>query len=158
MNKETLEITREIAKEVVEAARKIMEGPTGINPKVGKNTLKDSELYRNIQWEVNTTDSVVVKTFFNHYLYYLEWDRPPQYGKMPPIDAILKWMKRKRIAPTNKNARSVAFLISRAIWRDGWKGRKVMEKMGEYADGRWEERWADELFNALMTEINNYFK
>jgi len=51
-------------------------------------------------------------------------------GKMPPIDLILEWMKRKGIRPKGKQTpgslRSLAFLIARKIGKHGMKARPFM--------------------------------
>jgi len=41
-------------------------------------------------------------------------------GKMPPVDVIAQWVKRKGIA-TGKSIKSVAFLIARSIAKNGTK-------------------------------------
>lgn len=68
------------------------------------------------------------------YAYYVEEGRKP--GKWPPMDAIIEWMRIKRIQPRNENGsfkkfatpkakenaiEGIAFNISRAIGRRGIK-------------------------------------
>lgn len=50
------------------------------------------------------------------YAWYVHEGRKP--GKMPPIDAVESWAKRKGIDP---------FLVARAIGRKGTKGKKFMD-------------------------------
>ena len=55
----------------------------------------------------------------------ISYGAPVEYGraagKMPPVDAIELWVKRKGIASEGKE-RNVAFLIARAIGRRGTEG------------------------------------
>ncbi len=158
MDKDTNKIIREFADDIIKEARSIMASDIGVNQKVGFNTLKDSDLYKQIETKVNENgNDIIIDTLFNFYIVYVEWDRPPEYGKRPPIDAIIKWLKRKNIVSSNQNIRSVAFLISRAIWRDGWKGRPILKTLFENSSDKWENEWADKLFNNIIKELTEYF-
>lgn len=159
MNNDTIMICREIAQDIVRAAREVMASSVGINDKVGKNTLVDSDLSKQIDWKIDFSgERVIVDTLFNYYIQFIEEGRKPQTGKMPPEDAIIKWMRRKHIVSSNKNIRSVAFLIRRAIWRDGYNARPILKTLSDNVDDLWETKWADQLFDALIKDINEYFK
>lgn len=159
MNNDTIMICREIAQDIVRAAREVMASSVGINDKVGKNTLVDSDLSKQIDWKIDFSgERVIVDTLFNYYIQFIEEGRKPQTGKMPPEDAIIKWMRRKHIVSSNKNIRSVAFLIRRAIWRDGYNARPILKTLSDNVDDLWETKWADQLFEALIKDINEYFK
>lgn len=159
MNNDTIMICREIAQDIVRAAREVMASSVGINDKVGKNTLVDSDLSKQIDWKIDFSgERVIIDTLFNYYIQFIEEGRKPQTGKMPPEDAIIKWMRRKHIVSSNRNIRSVAFLIRRAIWRDGYNARPVLKTLSDNVDNLWETKWADQLFDALIKDINEYFK
>lgn len=159
MNNDTIMICREIAQDIVRAAREVMASSVGINDKVGKNTLVDSDLSKQIDWKIDFSgERVIIDTLFNYYIQFIEEGRKPQTGKMPPEDAIIKWMRRKHIVSSNRNIRSVAFLIRRAIWRDGYNARPVLKTLSDNVDDLWETKWADQLFEALIKDINEYFK
>ena len=159
MNNDTIMICREIAQDIVRAAREVMASSVGINDKVGKNTLVDSDLSKQIDWKIDFSgERVIIDTLFNYYIQFIEEGRKPQTGKMPPEDAIIKWMRRKHIVSSNRNIRSVAFLIRRAIWRDGYNARPVLKTLSNNVDDLWETKWADQLFEALIKDINEYFK
>lgn len=159
MNNDTIMICREIAQDIVRAAREVMASSVGINDKVGKNTLVDSDLSKQIEWKIDFSgERVIIDTLFNYYIQFIEEGRKPQTGKMPPEDAIIKWMRRKHIVSSNRNIRSVAFLIRRAIWRDGYNARPVLKTLSDNVDNLWETKWADQLFDALIKDINEYFK
>lgn len=153
-------IIRAISKDIVEAARRIMASDVGINQKTKppKNTLVGSNLYKQIKrsWKEDG-DNIVIDTFFNDYIGYIEWDRPPKYKKRPPTREIVKWLQRKHIVSSNENINSVAYVISRSIWKKGWKGRKILEALDKYVDSNFDEKYADMIFNALFQEVDNYF-
>ena len=151
-------IIHEISNDIVNAVREIMSSDVGINEKVGINTLNDSELYRNIKqsWKQDG-DNIVIDTIFNHYITYIEWDRPPEYGKRPPVMEIAKWLKRKKIVSSNENIRSVAYAISYSIWRDGHKGRPILKTLEKYIDNGFEEKYSVQLFDYLTEELNKFF-
>ena len=153
-------IIRAISKDIVEAARRIMASDVGINQKTKppKNTLVGSNLYKQIKrsWKEDG-DNIVIDTFFNDYIGYIEWDRPPKYKKRPPTREIVKWLQRKHIVSSNENINSVAYVISRSIWKKGWKGRKILEALDKYVDSHFDEKYADMIFNALFQEVDDYF-
>lgn len=151
-------IIQEITNDIVKGARDIMASDVGINQKVGKNTLVGSNLYKQIStsWK-ETGDNVVIDTLFNHYIGYIEWDRPPEYGDPPPVIEIIKWLRRKHIVSSNENINSVAYVISRSIWKKGHKGRKIFDMLDKYVDSGFENKYADMIFDALFKEVDDYF-
>ena len=151
-------IIMEISKDIIRAARQVMSSDVGINEKVGFNTLHGSNLYRQIStsWK-ETGDNIVVDTLFNHYIGYIEWDRPPKHKKRPPTREIVKWLQRKHIVSSNENINSVAYVISRSIWKKGHKGRKIFDMLDKYVDSGFENKYADMIFDALFKEVDDYF-
>lgn len=75
----------------------------------------------------------------------VETGRAP--GKLPPIDAIEYWLKRKQLAPEG-NTRQVAYLIARAIGRRGTKGAFMFRVGFEAARPRIEQ-----LFDQLLDNM-----
>ena len=158
MNTDIAKIIKEFAQDVIKEARKIMDSDVGINSKTGTNTLKGSDLYKQIDWSFREEgNDIIIDTLFNFYIVYVEWDRPPGYGKMPPIDTIVKWLKKKNIVQNNKNIRSVAFLIARAIQRDGWKGRPIFATLFDNVGNKWENEWSEKLFDQIIKDLTDYF-
>lgn len=158
MNVDLARIIREITNDIVREARDIMSSSVGINEKVGKNTLVDSNLYRMIKSEfVQNPDNIVINVFFNHYIEYIESGRKPKEGKRPPVFEIVKWLRRKRIVASNQNILSVAYAVSYAIWRDGYKARKILETLDKYIDSEFDKRYADMIFDALFEEVEKLF-
>lgn len=66
---------------------------------------------------------------------YSRWvERGRKPGKGPPLDAIMRWVKVKKLVTKGRararrqEIRSIAFLIQRKIARDGIKGRYVLQR------------------------------
>lgn len=67
-----------IATKFIDLARQVMDDDAvGVNIKVGKNTLKDSSLQRDLESHIKAADDLVLELLFNNYVVFLEWDRPP---------------------------------------------------------------------------------
>lgn len=151
-------IIKAITEDMVAIMKAVMDSDVGINNKVNKNTLEDSDLKKSLEASFDISGgNVVMELYANHYFWYIEHGREPQKGKQPPIDAIIAWMKKKRIPSTNGNIRSAAFLISRAIWRDGYDPRHMLEPFERKLDEKWERQYAEELFDYLTEELNKFF-
>ena len=158
MNVELAKIVREITQDILKEAREIMDSDVGVNDKVGKNTLSDSNLYRMIKSQfLDNSDNIVISLFFNHYIEYIERGRMPKQGKRPPVFEIAKWLRRKKIASTNENIMKAAYAVSYAIWRDGYKARKIFDMLDKFVDSGFENKFADMIFDALMKEVDDYF-
>lgn len=158
MEVELAKIIKSFAEDIVEEARKIMASNVGVNEKTGTNTLKDSNLYKQIDWSFREEgEDIIIDTLFNFYITFIEWERPKNYGKMPPISAIQKWLVRKHIVPNNKNIRSVAFLIARAIQRDGHRGRPILATLFKNTDEKWDKELSYKLFNEIIKDLTAYF-
>jgi hypothetical protein len=161
-------ILKAILDDVLSEIHNILKSEVGINLKVGKNTLAGSDLDKNISGKI-TSEGLDVE--FPHYIVYVEWDRPERYKNPPPYSVILDWIKRKGIQPTAGNIKTVeqlAWVFRYVIWRDGYTKRLIAglnreydymkSPLDEYIDKMWKEKWAEELFNIIMNEINRYFE
>lgn len=145
-----------IADDLLALAHAILEDDTiSNNTKIGKNTLKNSALNGDLFATISQThgEDTVITAFFNHYVVYLEWDRPPEYGKPPPISALKDWAAKNGI-PTDAGT---LYAIAHAIWRDGHQGRPIFATMDKELDKLFGEDWADKLFVALMDELDKFF-
>lgn len=141
-----------IGQDIVRLARQVMEnGNAGINPKTGKNTLKGSSLAQNITFSTEGESDIVVRTFFDNYIEYIENGRVS--GKMPPISALETWAKKRGIPTDN----ATLYAIAGAIKRDGIAARPILATLEKEIELRFEQQWADKLFEALTTELTKYF-
>lgn len=158
MNVDLAKIMKEITEDIIKGAREIMSSDIGINQKVGINTLSGSNLYNQIKWNFQQNeDNIVIDLFFNHYIEFIESGRMPKKGKRPPVFEIAKWLRRKHIVSSNENIMKVAYAVSYAIWKDGYKSRKIIEALDKYVDSNFDEKYADMIFDALFQEVDNYF-
>lgn len=146
-----------IAEEVVILATLILEDDSiSTNTKVNKNTLRDSALRYNIDTStgVFAGGDTIIRALFNNYITFIEWDRPPRYGKRPPISALKDWAVKNNI-PSDNNT---LWAISTAIWRDGHKGRPIFATLEKEVDKMFNDDWAESLFNSIVEELDNYFR
>lgn len=154
MNKTTIDVINNIANDILTLLNIIFEDDSiSNNRKVGKNTLKDSALRNDVEAKVITSDNAIIQTFFNHYIIYVEKGRK-KGAKRIPIDALRDWALRKGI-PTDNNT---LYAIQTAIVRDGIKGRPILATLENNIEELFEKQYFDELFTAIITELQDFFK
>ena len=139
-------------KDIFELVRAVMNSELGINLKVHKNTLTDSDLYNQLTLNARHDGDLVFDLMVNDYIKYIESGRRAG-AKFPPVEPIVKWAKKKGLPTDN----STIYLIRRAISRDGISPRPIMEYVFKEMDKYWDERWADELFAEITSILNDYF-
>lgn len=140
-----IKVMEAIAADVLKLSHIVMED----------NNLKGSALDKNTQVTVKqSADSIVIETLFDNYVDYIEQGRKPMSGKQPPIDALRDWALSRNIPADN----DTLFLISRAIWRDGIEARPILSTLEEEIEKAFDERWADQLFEAITDELTKYFE
>lgn len=153
MNRETNKIVKELAKSFMEAFRTILSTNVGMNPKSGTNTLKDSNLSRNVKTATleNETD-IIAELLVNDYIQYIESGRR-KGAKFPPVAPIVKWCRKNGIPTDN----STVFLIRRAISRDGIAARPIMTHVYTIMDNEMEQQYYDKIFDSIIVELNKFF-
>lgn len=145
-----------IAEDLLALAQLVLEDDSiSTNTKIGVNTLKNSALKGDLEQAITQTtgDDAIIKALFNHYVVYLEWDRPAKYGKLPPIDALKDWAAKKGI-PTDADT---LWRISFAIWRDGHAGRPIFATMDAQLDALYTTDWADKLYDSIVDNLDLFF-
>lgn len=145
-----------IADDLLALASLVLEDDSvSTNTKIGRNTLANSQLREDLAATISQSgvEDAVVKALFNNYVVYLEWDRPPEYGKRPPISALKDWAEKNGI-PTDA---STLYAISYAIWRDGHKGRPIFATMDKLLDGLYMDDWAPILRDAILDNLDKIF-
>ncbi len=156
MTEAVQQVINVIADDLLRIADLVLEDDTiSANTKTGVNTLKDSALRNDLFATISETigDDPVISAFFIHYVVYLEWSRPPEYGKQPPISALKDWAERKGI-PTDAET---LYAISYAIWRDGHTGRPIFATIDREVDIMFNTEWADKLKDAITAELDEFF-
>lgn len=129
-----------------------------------KNNLKRNgriatgQLHDTAKCEVVKGEYVVV-FHLQDYWKYVEGGRPKTMsgGDGSLRRAILDWIEVKRILPTpNKNGKlptpqQLAYLISRKIHKEGYKGT---EDLGKATDTIW-EKYREEIYNAIDKDFDS---
>lgn len=155
MNEATLKVIEGIAGDVFTLAQLIMDDDTvSSNGKINKNTLRNSNLKKDIETKIESMDNpVVINALFNHYIIFLEWSRPKKYKKKTPIDMLRDWALSRGI-PTDNDT---LWKISNAIWRDGHQGRPILATLEKEIEESFDKEIFDKLFNSIIEEITKYF-
>lgn len=138
---------KEIGEEAKIVLQLVMEGEEGINIKVGKNTLIDSNLYRDIK--VDVKDEELFNIIVNDYVQYVERGRPAGITP-PPYRVILEWAERKGL-PTDNN---FIYGAIKSIVKFGIRPRPVMQIWHQEIDSFVDE-WIDRLAEVMTSEIDN---
>ena len=159
-------------KDIIEVVRAVMSSSVGVNLKVHRNTLTESDVFRNINVVATHDGDLMFDLMLNNYIEYIESGRYPgvkfppvnpkekkeeeeeERVKFPPVKPIEDWARKHGIPTDN----STIFLIRRAISRDGIDARPVMDYAFKEMDKVWSREWSDELFNKLLEKINEFFK
>jgi hypothetical protein len=154
MNKEVIKVINAIGNEIMFLFHSILEDDDiSINSKVGKNTLRNSNLRKDFQQNIKINDSVIIENLFNHYIDYIEKGRKTETGKRPKIDDLRNWALKNNISTDNRTL----YIISNAIFRDGYAARPILSKFDELIERKFGEVWFDELFDIIIKELNTYF-
>lgn len=155
MTDHVLKVVEEIGRDIVALAQFVIDNDSiGMNKKFRKNTLKDSLLMRDVDSRVSfgsNGDNVVIEVLFNNYIDYIEKGRRP--GKMPPVSALKEWAQSRGIPTDN----GTLYAIANAIKRDGIEGRPILATLEQRIEDSFENDWADKLFDAMISELNEYF-
>lgn len=113
-------------------------------------------LYRSVTSEVTLNgQSFIVEFKMPEYGEYLEQGTKPHF---PPINAIMGWIKAKRIVPRQDSQgrlpteKQLAFLIARKISEDGTKRTGIWEKANDLTYREW-NKLIDEAI-AMDLELN----
>jgi len=91
---------------------------------------------------VGTGNSVSV--FAPAHIHFAKYGRAP--GKMPPVEPLIEWVKKKGIVKSDKEARGTAWAIAKSISKKGTKNyvRKNKSAIEEALDKGF-ENYADKL-------------
>jgi hypothetical protein len=139
--------------DILTIIRAVMKSDVGINPKIGSNTLADSNLIKSIEVIATDDGDLVFDVMANDYIQYIESGRR-KGAKLPPPEPIIKWAKRHGISTNN----STIWAIRKAISRDGIRPRPIFEHVIEEIDRKWDNEWSDALFDAITKIIDEFFE
>lgn len=154
MNDKIKNILKAIQADIETLAQLIFETDSiSNNTKVKKNTLKDSQLANDVEVKVQELNNPIIDIMFNHYIVYLEWDRPKKYKQQPPISVLKDWADKNGIPSDNETL----WKISYAIWRDGHKARPITQNLFKEIDERFDKQYYDMLFEAIINDLLEFF-
>ncbi|NDV83959.1 hypothetical protein [Bacteroides sp. 51] len=153
MNEHIYKALTVIAEDIIELVRRVLASDdVGVNLKVDKNTLKDSNLYKEIETDVDNSNPVVYM-LLNQYVEYVERGRERYHTPKVPIDALRDWAVRKGIGSDN----STLFAIQRSIYNLGIRPRPILYYVFEELDELFEKEYFDRIFDSIIKEIEEYF-
>lgn len=146
------ELEKFIKEEILALFKLILETDKyGINEKVGRNTLADSNLHKTAN--VQTEGVEEYNLFFNDYLEYIEGGRKP-FSRKVPIEALIKWARRKNIPDDS----STIYAIRESIYQNGIKARPILQYFEQELDELWENDLSDIIFTTITKKIDEIFK
>lgn len=146
-------ILAEIAKDILTIVRAVMASDVGINSKTGTNTLRDSDIYRQLKVLASNDGDLVYDLMVNQYIDYIENGRRAG-AKWPPVEPIVNWCRKKGIPTDN----STVFLIRRSIAENGIKPRKIFDEAFRQMDKAFDEKWSETLYDKITESLTEFFK
>ena len=155
--------------ELAEAVKRLINDRIrryGINPKTGENTLEGSNLQQSIQ--VSVEEYGIALQIADYWEFVSRgWKRtgnyPGTYNAF--VRNINDWVRRKGIRFGNLTQAQIVWVIIKNIWENGLRARpfmvydkegdltKMIPELNDYID-----KWFDELFDAIINEVDNFFK
>lgn len=152
MNKQ--ELTNKIRREILSLFRDVLSKAKNTKPRAKGRTLENSHLSHDAETHYEEQgESELFKLLYNDYLGYIEWNRPKEYGKRPPIRVLIPWAKERGIPTDNRTL----WAISTSIWKFGWDARPIIAPFETLLDEKWDKYWSDYFFNLINNELSNYF-
>jgi hypothetical protein len=108
----------QISKNITAALVKELELATKIIMQAYK--LGDSDVIESVIWEYN--NNAFILWAYDYFQWIISGRRP--MAKKIPVEALLKWMKKKNIIPTGRQTyNSLAYTIQNSIYKAGIKIR-----------------------------------
>ena len=157
------EVLEELGNEVIKHFRDVMASDMGINQKTGTNTLKDSNLYKQMDMKVYP-DMAMVEVLINSYAEYVDMGRmshaevntgnftPMKNSGFPPLNVLRDWAQRKGIPTDNRTL----YLIGRSIAINGIRPRPVFSYAWRDLEDMLPE-YLDKLFEAIINDLVEWF-
>lgn len=151
MNKDFSIILEYIANDIMKVVKTVMASDFGINPKVG------SDLSKQLKTIARNDGDLVFDIMVNDYILYKENGR--KVGRLlPPVEPIIKWMKKKGIRTTNINVYIIRSLIAKQGVRPSKVFDIVFENIDKRFDERWDDKWSERIFDKIIEQLNEFFK
>ena len=122
----------------------------------GSGIKQNSDLIKSIKW-VESEDDSIMTLIANDYFIYADVGR--RKGVMPPVEPLIKWIKKNNIAMRGMTVNEMAFIIANAIKRNGVMGRffsgEIMETTTDIVSEELATTMADNICEAIVHAIEN---
>ncbi len=122
----------------------------------GSGIKQNSDLIKSISW-VESEDDSIMTLIANDYFIYADVGR--RKGVMPPVEPLIKWIKKNNIAMRGMTVNEMAFIIANAIKRNGVMGRffsgEIMETTTDIVSEKLATTMADNICEAIVQAIEN---
>lgn len=158
---------KQLAWQIEREIIKRMSSDVGINERIGKNTLIGSDLYKSVSVDV-VSDNELVFAIASHYEYVVKgrkrgWkNHPPK----PPgiVYGITQWVRKKGIRFQGMTENGTIWCVLNALEKRDIKARPFIN-FDEHGDPSvilpflddFFSKWADEVFEEIMKEVDKYF-
>lgn len=151
-NTHIIEALEMIAEDMASLLRLTIEDDeVGWNNKTNTNTLKDSNLAKQLKHKLVMNDNPVVEIWVNDYIEYIERGRHIHHSPKVPIDALADWVVRKlHKQPTNQ----LLFAIQQAIYDQGIRPRPIIYYWQEQLDKEWDRTYSNLIFETLTENLD----
>lgn len=117
---------------------------------------QNSDLIKSIKW-VESEDDSIMTLIANDYFIYADVGR--RKGVMPPVEPLIKWIKKNNIAMRGMTVNEMAFIIANAIKRNGVMGKffsgEIMETTTDIVSEELATTMADNICEAIVHAIEN---
>ena len=120
------------------------------------------ELKDKIKFVMNVNGNFY-EIIFNAPAYWKYANDGRRPGKMPPVNVIADWIKRRNITPyALKNGKlpttdQLAFMIAKKIGRDGTTGIHFLEKSIDEQKSYWDDKISEAISNDIIAELDSFF-
>lgn len=153
----------ELGNEVIKHFREVMDSDMGINSKTGTNTLHNSNIYKEMEFNTDP-EKGMVNILINSYFEYIDMGRmshaevktgnftPMKNGGFPPLNVLRDWAQRKGIPTDNRTL----YLIGRSIAEEGIRPRPVFSYAWRDLEDMLPE-YLDKLFEVIISELTEWF-
>ena len=120
------------------------------------------ELKDKIKFVMNVNGNFY-EIIFNAPAYWKYANDGRRPGKMPPVNVIADWVRRRNITPyALKNGRlpttgQLAFAIAKKIGRDGTTGMHLLAKSIDEQKSYWDDKISEAISNDIIAELDSFF-
>lgn len=162
---------QELADEIKEEVKGRMRSDVGINPRVGRNTLVNSDLYNSVNARVVSENSLVFE-IADHFEYVVKgWKRTGR-GRGTFQDYLINirdWIRRKNIKWGDYSENQMMWILAKKMFSANnpytiaprpfinYDPNDDIAKILPFLE-RMVDEWMDNIFNEITKETDNIFK